>query len=429
MSLLSSEQATAYLLCGECEERFNSGGETWVLKNCWHSEVDFPLRSNVIAIAPSPLSTPGFTIFESVCSEAIDAVKLTYFGVSIFWRASVHDWVLMRQQPKRLELSPYEEPLRLFLLEQAGFPSDALMIISVTSAMDRMRNMLMTFPFLKSRQPEFRQYRFTIPGITFQLFVGKNTPYALRRLSIQSPERAHPNDARRRRPQYAGRGDANLKDSKGVRSRPARPIKEKTPVKLLASSGETASSDMATATIVFGLCGSGKTWLAKQISASTGAVRFDGPYGNSLWPAIAASLQRGRDCVVEEICCCQEEFRRDALGRLSGLPEVRVEWRYFENDLESANWNIDNAEDRPDKDPAEHKRANVATSRRYTYPASGQPIPITRIARRRHQVGGGGGNRELPTQQSREGSLRDLSACLHEIRFPFRREPLSQPDE
>ena len=32
MSLLSSEQATAYLLCGECEERFNSGGETWVLK-------------------------------------------------------------------------------------------------------------------------------------------------------------------------------------------------------------------------------------------------------------------------------------------------------------------------------------------------------------------------------------------------------------
>ncbi|PYR06758.1 MAG: hypothetical protein DMF99_25175 [Acidobacteria bacterium] len=189
VSLLSSEQATASLLCGECEERFNSGGETWVLKNCWHSEVDFPLRSNLIAISPSPLSTPGFTIFESVRSEAIDAARLAYFGVSVFWRASVHDWVLMRRRPKRLELGPYEEPLRLFLMGLAGFPGDTLMIISVTSAMDRMRNMLMTFPFLKSRQPEFRQYRFTIPGITFQLFVGKNTPYALRRLSVQSPER------------------------------------------------------------------------------------------------------------------------------------------------------------------------------------------------------------------------------------------------
>jgi hypothetical protein len=189
VSLLSSEQATAYLLCGKCEERFNGGGETWVLKNCWHSEVDFPLRFNLLAISVSPLSTPGFRIFESARSEAIDAARLTYFGASIFWRASVHDWVLMRRHPKRLELGPYEEPLRLFLLELAGFPGDVFMIISVTSAMDRMRNMLMTFPFLKSRQPEFRQYRFTIPGITFQLFVGKNTPYALRRLSIQSPER------------------------------------------------------------------------------------------------------------------------------------------------------------------------------------------------------------------------------------------------
>ena len=101
----------------------------------------------------------------------------------------MHDWVLMRRHPKRLELGPYEEPLRLFLLKLANFPSDALMIISVTSAMDRMRNMLMTFPFLKSRQPEFRQYRFTIPGITFQLFVGKNTPYALRRLFDSVPWR------------------------------------------------------------------------------------------------------------------------------------------------------------------------------------------------------------------------------------------------
>jgi hypothetical protein len=140
---------------------------------------------------------------------------------------------------------------------------------------------------------------------------------------------------------------------------------------------------MATATIVFGLCGSGKTWLARQISASTGAERFDGPYGNNLWPAITATLQRGRDCVVEEICCCEEPFRRDALARLSRLQGVRVEWRYFENDLESANWNIDNAEDRPDKVPEEHKRANVGTARRYTYPASGQPIPITRIPQRR----------------------------------------------
>jgi len=139
---------------------------------------------------------------------------------------------------------------------------------------------------------------------------------------------------------------------------------------------------MATATFVFGLCGSGKTWQAKQVSASTGAEWFDGPYGNDLWPAITASLERGRDCVVEEICCCEEACRRDVVRRLSALPGVTVEWRYFEKDIESANWNIDNADDRSGKDPGDHKRANLETARRYTYPASGQPIPITRIPRR-----------------------------------------------
>jgi hypothetical protein len=50
--------------------------------------------------------------------------------------------------------------------------------------------MLITFPFLKSREPGFRQYRFSIPGITFQLFLGKGMPYALRRLcSVRSPKR------------------------------------------------------------------------------------------------------------------------------------------------------------------------------------------------------------------------------------------------
>lgn len=33
-AFVSSAQARAYLLCEECERRFNDGGEDWVLKNC-----------------------------------------------------------------------------------------------------------------------------------------------------------------------------------------------------------------------------------------------------------------------------------------------------------------------------------------------------------------------------------------------------------
>lgn len=189
ISLLSSEQATAHLLCAKCEGRFNKGGETWVLKNCWHSETDFPLREALLPTMPSPLSLPDFTIFEARSASGVDADKLAYFAASIFWRGAAHDWVFIKRNPKRLELGRYEEQLRLFLLDKAWFPKDTVLIVSVTMGMERLRNMLLVFPFFKNREAGFRQYRFTIPGITFQLFVGKQMPYELRRLSIQEPER------------------------------------------------------------------------------------------------------------------------------------------------------------------------------------------------------------------------------------------------
>src|SRR5438132_13168514 len=96
----------------------------------------------------------------------------------------------MKQKPKRLELGPYEEQLRSYLLGTGVFPEDAVLVVAISSGMERLRNMLITFPFLKSREPGFRQYRFPLPGITFQLFLGQSMPFALWRLVfVRSPER------------------------------------------------------------------------------------------------------------------------------------------------------------------------------------------------------------------------------------------------
>jgi hypothetical protein len=103
VSIVSSDQATDYLLCTECEGRFNAGGEDWILKNCWHSESEFMLRAALLATTPSPLSTPGFTIFEGVAAAANEPDKLAYFAASIFWRGAAHDWIFMRQKPNVLD--------------------------------------------------------------------------------------------------------------------------------------------------------------------------------------------------------------------------------------------------------------------------------------------------------------------------------------
>jgi hypothetical protein len=40
-SMLSQRQAKDYLLCAICEDRFNRGGETWLLANSWRDPRSF----------------------------------------------------------------------------------------------------------------------------------------------------------------------------------------------------------------------------------------------------------------------------------------------------------------------------------------------------------------------------------------------------
>lgn len=187
VSLASSEQAKAHFLCARCERRFNDCGEDWVLKNCWHNDSEFPLRSALLAAPPSPLSSKGFTIYEGASIPEVEADQLAYFGASIFWRGAARNWVFMKRHPTRLELGPYAEQLRCYLLDEAPFPEDAVLVVVVSSGMEAMRNMVIVFPFFKNRHAGFRQYRFTVPGITYQLFVGKGLPKDMRGLcSVRS---------------------------------------------------------------------------------------------------------------------------------------------------------------------------------------------------------------------------------------------------
>src|ERR1043166_9314700 len=59
-SLFSSAQATDFLLCATCEDRFNKNGESWVLKHCWRSETKFPIYDMLAAATPEPKSEPNF---------------------------------------------------------------------------------------------------------------------------------------------------------------------------------------------------------------------------------------------------------------------------------------------------------------------------------------------------------------------------------
>jgi hypothetical protein len=189
VALQSSKQAKDYMFCGVCEDRFNKGGEAWVARNCWPDETNFPLRTALLNAPASRLSTPGFTIYETAAIPAVDGDKLTYFAASIFWRGGVHDWPLLDPPPIRLKLGPYEEGLRQFLMG-GEFPKDTVIITSVSARMDAITSAVTQFPWLRNRDGKQREYKFTVPGITFQMFTGKALVRGLRGMcSARSPQK------------------------------------------------------------------------------------------------------------------------------------------------------------------------------------------------------------------------------------------------
>jgi hypothetical protein len=94
--------------------------------------------------------------------------QLSYFGVSVFWRAAAHEWRFVDHN-KRLQLGAYEEALRVYLLDKRTFPSDAALDICVSESSKPLG--FMNAPITRQTLP-FHIYTFNIPGIAFVLSFG-----------------------------------------------------------------------------------------------------------------------------------------------------------------------------------------------------------------------------------------------------------------
>src|SRR6266496_4383015 len=160
VAMKTSKQASDYLLCTACEDRFNKGGESWIIQNCWRSETDFPLHVALKAATPG-YASKDFSVYKGAEIPGVDVARLTYFAISVFWRAGVHQWdPIAGHKPVKLDLGPYSDQLRQFLLGKAGFPPDVVLAVTVNSTPETGKNEMMIFPWLKDHDANMRQFSF-----------------------------------------------------------------------------------------------------------------------------------------------------------------------------------------------------------------------------------------------------------------------------
>lgn len=171
------------MLCGECEQRFNKGGEDHVLKVIApKSRKSFPLH-DLMKASPARESDPSISRFYGPDFE-LDMDKFAYFAVSVVWRAVAVRWLMQDGTfTKEVNLGAFQESMRRYLIGETPLPSDMAAIVIVCS--DAESRMHFTLPS-DDVEAGCINLRFLARGVFFRVLIGHQMWSYLREQSCTS---------------------------------------------------------------------------------------------------------------------------------------------------------------------------------------------------------------------------------------------------
>lgn len=175
----TDRQTQDYLLCEDCEDVLNSGGERWILDKLATWERTFPLY-DVLTKVPPLFDEDGMVVYLAAQNPEIAVEKLTHFALGLFWKASVHSWMGDTSDP-RIDLGAYSEEIRKWLRGQNTFPKYVHLIVVVEKP--QKAQITMIDPYEGVRQG-WRTHFAHVPGVLFLMAVGKTVDDSVRTLSI-----------------------------------------------------------------------------------------------------------------------------------------------------------------------------------------------------------------------------------------------------
>jgi hypothetical protein len=170
----TTDQMQAELLCDDCEQILNRGGEQWIVgKLCTYSR-QFPLYDILHRRSPLDTDHDGET-FAARTNPDFDVQRISHFALGIFWKASIHPWPV-----GQILLGPYGEEIRTWLRGETEFPKNVA--LNVILSRPAAAQIIMNPPY----ETTCHTYLFHVPGVLFRLSVGKQIPAPERTLCFYS---------------------------------------------------------------------------------------------------------------------------------------------------------------------------------------------------------------------------------------------------
>jgi hypothetical protein len=169
----SQHQYKQYLLCSACEQRFNEKGEKYVLGLMNSRDQEFRLLD---ILKGSQVTAVGhlWSQYSAEHTPTIDREKLAYFGISVFWRASVATWTdASGVSEVGIDLGEkYNEEVRRYLLGETKVPDLAFLVVYVCR--DAASATKSFAPANNGRTKVGKLTGFLVRGIEFSFGIGKS---------------------------------------------------------------------------------------------------------------------------------------------------------------------------------------------------------------------------------------------------------------
>ena len=182
---ITPRQMWAHLLCEVCEQKLNKLGEKPVLKLFNDASDNFPLLNRMNLAIPHKVE--GKAIIYSGEAIGIDTEPLAHYALGVLWKGSVHKWITLKRQESTVDLGKYQEPIRRYLVGEAGFPNGVY--ITVTVCID-LGSQITIYAPSKLEETQYPTNSFLARGLWFHIITTDDNPKGLSGLcSVRSPKK------------------------------------------------------------------------------------------------------------------------------------------------------------------------------------------------------------------------------------------------
>ena len=182
----SDRQLKDHLLCSDCEDILNKGGESWVNPKLATVEKTFPLY-DLLMSSHAAFSDDKGGIYYAAANPELLIEKLTHFALGIFWKAAIHSWSGSKKEPM-VDLGIYADTIRTWLRGESGFPRDVTLVVTLSKPETAF--VVLQQP-VETKANAWRTFLFVVPGVLFTLHTGENIALEMRMLCLhQNP--THP---------------------------------------------------------------------------------------------------------------------------------------------------------------------------------------------------------------------------------------------